>query len=484
MVMTTLENLLVREAELSSQVQVLDRSLADVRVHIAEMQGINRNAITYNLPVETLSAIFEIGLSESPFLPAKPKKGGYFEDKWTPLPTPFEIVVSSVSRRWRNVALQTPRLWTRVYINVAQSAHELLDLYLDRSKMCSLDITLSRRKLRWERSRDLMGSEPKAIIEFKQYLERLVPHVGRWREPNVKSGDRSMPLFGVLAALAHLYAPALETLVLDGYRGLSLRKIFSAGAPLLSSVELIGVFFLPPLEAVKHLKLHSGHRCQLSHAQFRDLIQPMRSLINLNLESRIISGSAPAYPTIDLPSVISLEIDISSCSVVEGVILFIDLPSVEILTLRDYMDRVIRTFTHRPRLYPNVRSLKIMCPFERFVIEEIPVATTLEFISFYPNVRDITFHGIDPTPIVHALYERQSTDELLWPQLSSITIVPVGRSKVSYKKQLWTDIVKLVGNRVQLGHPISSVTLSLEVIVRGTPRQQQRLKEQVTLIEC
>src|ERR1700691_3439414 len=146
--MTTLENLLIREVELLSQAQALESSLADVRVHIAEMRGVNRNAITYNLPVETLSTIFEMK-SESPFVAPKPTRGVFFEDTWSPLPTPFEIVVSSVSRRWRNVALQTPRLWTRIYINVAKSAHELLDLYLCRSKMCLLDITLSRRKLRW-----------------------------------------------------------------------------------------------------------------------------------------------------------------------------------------------------------------------------------------------------------------------------------------------------------------------------------------------
>jgi hypothetical protein len=481
--MTTLENLLVREAELSSQVQVLQSSLADVRVHIADMQGVNRNAITYNLPAETLSAIFDIGLSESPFLPAKHTRGGYFEDKWTPLPTPFEIVVSSVSRRWRNVALQTPRLWTRVYINVAQSAHELLDLYLDRSKMCSIDITLSRRKLRWERSCDLMGPEPKVVIEFKQYLEQLVPHVGRWREFIIRRGDHIMPLPDVLAALAHLYAPALETLVLNGNHG-SLRKIFSAGAPRLFSVELIGACFLPPLEAVKHLKLYSHDYFQLNHAQFHNIIQPMCSLINLNLQSGIVVGSPAGHPTVDLPSVISLEIDVIGCSIGEGVLPVIDSPSVEILTIRGNINHVIRTFTHRPSLYPNVRTLKIAVPFKPFRPEETPVATTLQFISLYPSVRDIAFHGVDPTPIFHALYERRSTDELLWPQLSSITVVPVGKQTVSYKKELWTDIVKLVGNRVQLRHPISSVTLPLEVIVRGTPRQQQRLKEQVTLVEC
>ena len=153
--MTTLEDLRIREAGLLSQVQALDSerrrlesSLADVRVQMTDMQGANRNAITYNLPVETLTTIFEIGHFEPLSFVTKPTRR-FVEDNWSPLPPPFEIVVSSVSRRWRNIALKTPRLWTHIYINIAQSAHELLDLYLCRSKMCLLDITLSRRMLRW-----------------------------------------------------------------------------------------------------------------------------------------------------------------------------------------------------------------------------------------------------------------------------------------------------------------------------------------------
>ncbi|KIM83153.1 hypothetical protein PILCRDRAFT_819935 [Piloderma croceum F 1598] len=481
--MTTLENLLIREAELLSQAKALESSLADIRVHIAEMQGVNRSAITYNLPIETLSAIFEIGLSDSPFLATKPARGGYFEDKWSPLPTPFEIVVSSVSRRWRNVALQTPRLWTRIYINVAQSAHELLDLYLYRSKTCLLDITLSRRKLRWERDHDLVGCDAKDVIGCQRYLEQLVSHVGRWREFSVRRDDSTLQLSDALVGLANLNAPALEFLMLEGCRG-SFRKVFSAGAPRLSSVELIGAALYPPLEGVKHLKLHPLSFFHLSHAQFRHLIQPMRSVVNLHLQANIVRESPEGHPTIDLSSVISVEIDIRGSTIGNSVLPVLDFPSVEMLTVHGDMGNVIKAFTHPPRLYPNVRSLKVVDSSEYFYGAESPVATTLGFISLFPNVRDVAFHGIDSTPIFQALYDHRSTDELLWPQLSSITVVPVKRAKVSYKKQVWADVVKLVGNRAQLGNPISSVKLPPAIIVRGTPRQKQRLREQVTLIEC
>jgi hypothetical protein len=120
---------------------------------------------------------------------------------------------------------------------------------------------------------------------------------------------------------------------------------------------------------------------------------------------------------------------------------------------------------------------------EYFREAKLPAATALEFISLFPSVRDVAFHSIDPTHVFHALHDCPM-NELLWPQLSSVTVVPPKRAKVTYKKQVWADIVGLVGNRAQLAHPILSVKLPSEIVVRGTQRQRQRLREQVTLVEC
>jgi len=45
-------------------------------------------------------------------------------------------------------------------------------------------------------------------------------------------------------------------------------------------------------------------------------------------------------------------------------------------------------------------------------------------------------------------------------------------------------MVKLVRNHLQLGLPISSVKVPLEIVKCDTQRQQQWLREQVVLIEC
>jgi hypothetical protein len=62
--MTTLEELLGQENDLKnakvrlfSEMQAVDDSLASVRIRITETRNVNRNALTYNLPNETLAAI-------------------------------------------------------------------------------------------------------------------------------------------------------------------------------------------------------------------------------------------------------------------------------------------------------------------------------------------------------------------------------------------------------------------------------------------
>jgi hypothetical protein len=194
--MGALEDLLFQEKTIVSQIHAMEDTLSGVRVHIAELRSVNRGAGTYNLPSEILSAIFEAGLTET----GERDHRSWFDGSEQPT-TQFEILVSSVSRRWRNVALQTPRLWTVLVIDVLGLTHDLYDLYLHRSQMCPLDITLDYSY------RDSWGKSDCV----NRHLEQLVPHVDRWRRFIVRNGD----IGSQLSALSHLCAPVLEALVLD-----------------------------------------------------------------------------------------------------------------------------------------------------------------------------------------------------------------------------------------------------------------------------
>ena len=215
-VMGGLEDLLVQENTPVPQIQAIEDSLSGVRVHIAELRSVNKGAGTYYLPSEILSAIFEAGITKTP---ETREKGSLLEKRTTRL----ELLVSSVSCRWRNVALQTPRLWTDLIVNVLGLTHDLYDLYLHRSKLCLLDITLDC----------FFTSSWDASDCAKRHLERLIPHVGRWRKLIVRSGY----IGSRLSALSNLCAPSLETLVLDFIPNQPPEiELFSGGAPRLSSV--------------------------------------------------------------------------------------------------------------------------------------------------------------------------------------------------------------------------------------------------------
>jgi hypothetical protein len=186
-------------------------------------------------------------------------------------------------------------------------------------------------------------------------------------------------------------------------------------------------------------------------------------------------------PPIELPSVISLDVRLPGSSF--GALLFLEFPAVETLTIIGRTEYIIEAFTRHPRLYPVVRSFSLVNPGSYSVERDILLVTILDFISMFPNVRDVAFRRADPNPILRALHERHSTSEMPWPHLSAVTIT-VEDAKVAYKKQTWANIVKFVGNRLQLGHPILFMQLSSQIVERGTPRQQQRLREQVALTEC
>ena len=457
---TTIEDLLADEAKVISQIQVLNESLACIRIRMAEKRNINRNAITYNLPTEILSAIFEAKncLSKTSYPQSQPPCHAE---------TPFEILISSVSRRWRNVALETPRLWKDVQIDISKSAEDLLGLYLCRSKLALLDITFKQSSHVRDLNNDYVAKN------FKCYLEQLVPHVARWRAFIIENVGLPSK---VLSPLSDLSVPAL-TRVRVYFRDCepSIMDVFSGGAPLLSSLKLIGTYLRPPRNDVKSLELGYCSRA-FTHEEFTQMMLPMRSLLHLSIHTSVLSHLSHHIGTpITLLSVISLVLSLESHTV--GALRSLDLPSLQSLEVRGSTQYTILAFTQHPRSYPALSSLKISYSTPSYHMP--PAATIQNFITLFPNVRHVTFDGADPTPILHTL----QNPEPLWPKLSVITVI-CPAAEASFKKTLWDSIVIVVGNRLKLGHPIARIILSCHILQSLTHRQQRGLRAKVVLEEC
>ena len=114
---------------------------------------------------------------------------------------------------------------------------------------------------------------------------------------------------------------------------------------------------------------------------------------------------------------------------------------------------------------------------------DVPDAMVLYFISLLPNVRQVSFQGANPIAIFQALHDRQRTDKLLL-----VTFIHdyghTSRTRQTYSILQKGDIIKVVKNRLELGTPILRIMLPLQIIERGSSKQQRWFKEQVALVEC
>jgi len=230
----------------------------------------------------------------------------------------------------------------------------------------------------------------------------------------------------LFSPLTGLYASALERMVIDCYCNPSqVLEVFSVGAPCLSYMELMEVYFVPPLDTVTSLKLVTCHS-QLSYTDFSCLMLHMGLLTHLSMDGRItyISNLATAShhsPHIELHSALSLDLDLSRTGYPSvGALCFLDLPVLKSLVIHGTTVDIVEAFTSHRHSYPSLRTLTLTLSL-KLNYEDLKFTKVQEFIHFFPNIRNFAIDGTDPT-FLHALCEAQTTDELLWPQLSVITM--------------------------------------------------------------
>ena len=149
----------------------------------------------HTLPVELLSRIFLIGWQED----ADP------DDILTSQVT-FEVLVSHVCHRWRDVALSNPVLWSIIHMRTIahmqrastylnRNRHHLFDVHID---TCAEDEHIPGHTL----FRD----------EFYPVFDIVVPHIDRWRSLHLKVRDLTCKA-GARSVLSSCGgAPHLETL--------------------------------------------------------------------------------------------------------------------------------------------------------------------------------------------------------------------------------------------------------------------------------
>ncbi|KDQ08305.1 hypothetical protein BOTBODRAFT_191810 [Botryobasidium botryosum FD-172 SS1] len=155
----------------------------------------NHSTAIYGLPNELVSVIFEFAKSTA----SDPEERA--SDR-----TPINL--SQVSRRWRDIALTMPALWTTVD---AAGAHR--DLFIERSKPRLLDIVLPDY---------VSNSIDDDCIAARLALEAFIPHLERWGRLSLK----------------HI---KLETLNLPPAPNLHSLYIYHSSLPLHSYISLVPI---------------------------------------------------------------------------------------------------------------------------------------------------------------------------------------------------------------------------------------------------
>ncbi|KAJ6524264.1 hypothetical protein DFH09DRAFT_1046912 [Mycena vulgaris] len=172
---------------LDSEISDLERSLSSRR---HEREALQHQLDSYTYPVLTLpyEIISEIFTHFIPVYPTSPPLVG--------LLSPFTL--GQICHAWREIAVSTPSLWRAIGLEIGgmdqATQLQVLENFLDRSKMSSLSITLE-----YEESDE-------ADLAIQPILAALSAHSHRWEEM-----DLSLP-FSDIVSLSSQRTPYLRTL--------------------------------------------------------------------------------------------------------------------------------------------------------------------------------------------------------------------------------------------------------------------------------
>lgn len=296
------------------------------------------------LPPEILSIIFKCGVSQLEDL-----VHSYDDEKTSaalPDVLPFELLVSHVCRLWRNVALDTPFLWTSITVLASEyPPYERVVAYLERSKSFSLDIRIDYVP------REVLQLSSVEADNFEVLLTLLIPHLARWAsiwlgvscyhymytflktvsDPSVPPAARLQELH--LVHTSKWGAPILsEPKFLDHFF-----TLFGGSAPLLRTLVLVGVHIdwsqgwlqsAPNLQTL-HLALYDFDVCP-SWEAFSAILRGAPALQTFKIN---FSGpyDHPGEPLL-LPNLLELDLAVGSEREV-------------ILLLRKFCTPVLKTLT-------------------------------------------------------------------------------------------------------------------------------------------
>ena len=400
------------------------------------------------VPDDVLAEIFQAGTSGSSGI-SDSSICRYAVDDLPVLPFPH--LVSSVNRRWRDVALCSPHLWTTIVFNCNRttSNHEGPSLWIERSRVCLLDITIAIT---------LWGSPS----NVKSAMDQIMPHTSRWRRFTVDCLSRNM-IETVIARLRPASVPHLRDFMTISYddnlayirtTDVTTRvcdRIFTGGAASLTEARLIGPYhiYTPPLTGVTYLQLGGSYRANkiitITANRLRDLLTASPFLNDLVLQHLdVIFPLNTSVSNIQIPSLRSLTMSFSyRASEFWKLFSILSLPELETLILAHISQLGVPCIDIGPQSYATVTALRLVrCGRIQHSLAE-------SLYSSFPSI--IHLELTESSELVEEYLLRNNSDlAVIWPHLKTITI----SSRMEYK-----TICDFIDNRREMGHPLGTINV-------------------------
>ncbi|KIM40335.1 hypothetical protein M413DRAFT_446521 [Hebeloma cylindrosporum] len=421
---------------------------------------LNDGCAATSLPPELLSAIF---------LLAKPNRR-------SPRQIPFEVVLSHVSGRWRDIAISLPELRKKIHI-YSPRALKWAPSYLQRSgSYFDLDIDIYR----WERShrrvRRTRSGQPRHIALIQALADQLNPHFHRVRNIFAICFSEATCQSILQRILRTATAPNLQQLQIRFDHHTSLRftrpegfRILEQGSPQLRFLEFEQADCLPIPSSLRNLTtLHLHHLRPELHLTYPQLVEALiapHTLRYLSLEGDVNFATWPlhlAAPEFQLSHLQGLRLNDNGMMAVR-MLLSMSAPKLESIWLDCSYDNFDFLFD-APQMVGNQGHSKY--PKLRYLT--LPTSNLFlmaKFAAIFPSITHL--HLPYPDFFRSALLQEALADH--WTSLHTIVLTML---KENNWKKLTACFSTVLPYRRQIRHPINHLLLDrdfFEVFKKSAP---------------
>ncbi|KDQ56038.1 hypothetical protein JAAARDRAFT_208281 [Jaapia argillacea MUCL 33604] len=420
-----LPKILEEEAALHHEADVLRERLTVVEARLAAAQA--RKAIyapVYRLPVELLSAIFKIGHFEHGELF---KAGNYWKFK-------FRGTICLVSRRFRDVAIGTPALWTyislrlgHVHRSFSHPAHNVSPVsYLEYCTKRSAELPLSiYTTFRCHCQEDVYFD---ALI-----MDRLAFYTSRLKRLHIQTETTADGVVLLLQRFRSASAPLLEYFRIEGQEDaefLDESPIFTGGTPRLSYLDFTTNVVLPPsrgpfppLRTVTTLSIRGVD--DMDYAHIRHLLHAMPSLTTLKLSMTFLMHENNTFPPIILPQLKTIVIKGEGGDWIAPYLMAPNLETLQIRAMSSGCPCIIELLGVHGK-YASLRTLEVKetswtVPPEDFNEAFLRSMPLLESVTFFLDF-DTTDTILQTLTNPERTGDGQIEPDVIWPHLHGLYI--------------------------------------------------------------